>query len=70
MYQELNIDERIVNLIEEEERNLKSIYEKIDKRGKTRVNSQELFCKEAITSVPKCADVFKDRLFIPAEPIE
>ena len=30
MYQELNIDERIVNLIEEEERNLKSIYEKID----------------------------------------
>ena len=28
MYQELNIDERIVNLIEEEERNLKSIYEK------------------------------------------
>lgn len=31
MYQELNIDERIVNLIEEEERNLKSIYEKINK---------------------------------------
>ena len=31
MYQELNIDERIVNLIEEEERNLKGIYEKIDK---------------------------------------
>lgn len=31
MYQELKIDERIVNLIEEEERNLKSIYEKIDK---------------------------------------
>ena len=31
MYQELNIDERIVNLIEEEERNLKSIYEEIDK---------------------------------------
>ena len=31
MYQELNIDERIVNLIEEEERNLNSIYEKIDK---------------------------------------
>ena len=31
MYQELNIDERIVNLIEEEEKNLKSIYEKIDK---------------------------------------
>ena len=30
MYQELNIDERIVNLIEEEEKNLKSIYEKID----------------------------------------
>ena len=31
MYQELNVDERIVNLIEEEERNLKGIYEKIDK---------------------------------------
>jgi len=31
MYQELNIDERIVNLIEEEEKNLKGIYEKIDK---------------------------------------
>jgi polyphosphate kinase len=50
--------------------NADGLYEKIDKRGKTRVNSQELFCKEAIASVPKCADVFKDRLFIPAEPIE
>lgn len=30
MYQELNIDERIVNLVEEEEKKLKSIYEKID----------------------------------------
>lgn len=45
-------------------------YEKIDKRGKTRVNSQELFCKEAIAAVPKCKDAVKDRLFIPAEPIE
>lgn len=30
MYQELNIDECVVNLVEEEEKNLKNIYEKID----------------------------------------
>lgn len=50
--------------------NPEGIYEKIDKRGKTLINSQKQFCKEAIAAAPKCADVFKDRLFIPAEPIE
>ena len=45
------------------------VYEKIDKRGKTLVNSQEQFCKEAVEAVPKQADVFKDRVFVPAEPL-
>ena len=44
-------------------------YEKIDKRGKVLVNSQEQFCQEARDAAPKKADVFKDRVFKPAEPL-
>ncbi|MCI9446583.1 MAG: RNA degradosome polyphosphate kinase [Lachnospiraceae bacterium] len=45
-------------------------YEKIDKRGKRLVNSQEQFCAEAKEAVPKKANVYQDRVFIPAEPME
>ena len=45
------------------------VYEKIDKRGKVLVNSQEQFCEEAVAAVPKNSDVCKDRVFIPAEPV-
>lgn len=44
-------------------------YEKIDKRGKKLVNSQEQFCEEAKQAVPKKANVYQDRVFIPAEPM-
>lgn len=44
-------------------------YEKIDKRGKVLVNSQEQFCQEARDAAPKKANVFKDRVFKPAEPL-
>ncbi len=44
-------------------------YEKIDKRGKVLVNSQEQFCQEARDAAPKKADVFKDRVFKSAEPL-
>lgn len=45
-------------------------YEKIDKRGKVLVNSQEQFCKEAMEQIPKKNNVYQDRVFIPAEPID
>ncbi|MGN0350471.1 MAG: RNA degradosome polyphosphate kinase [Roseburia sp.] len=45
-------------------------YEKIDKRGKVLVNSQEQFCKEAIAAAPKQEHVYKERVFVPAQPIE
>ncbi len=45
-------------------------YEKIDKRGKRLVNSQEQFCQEAKDAVPKKTNVYQDRIFIPAEPVE
>ena len=40
-------------------------YEKIDKRGKMLVNSQEQFCK-----VPKAPKEYMERVFIPAEPVD
>lgn len=43
-------------------------YEKIDKRGKVLVNSQEIFSKEAEQAVPKQDKAYKDRVFVPAEP--
>lgn len=47
-----------------------SQYEKIDKRGKKLVNSQKQFCEEAKKAVPKKVNVYQERVFIPAEPIE
>ena len=45
-------------------------YEKIDKRGKVLVNSQAQFCEEALAAVPGQEHIYKERIFIPAEPIE
>ncbi len=45
-------------------------YEKIDKRGKRLVNSQQQFCDEARNALPKTVNVYQDRVFIPAEPVE
>ncbi len=42
-------------------------YEKIDKRGKTLVNSQELFCREAEEALPKPSGISRERCFIPEE---
>lgn len=50
--------------------NENGVYEKIDKRGKTLVNSQRQFCEEAVAEEPKAAHVYQDRVFIPAEPID
>ena len=49
--------------------NREGIYEKIDKRGKVLVNSQETFCHEAKQAVPKEDNGAKMRVFIPAEPV-
>jgi len=43
-------------------------YEKIDKRGKTLVNSQEQFVLEAKIKKAKDYTIYQDRVFIPAEP--
>lgn len=45
-------------------------YEKVDKRGKILINSQEIFCKEAELAIPKQEKAYKERVFIPAEPVE
>lgn len=44
-------------------------YEKIDKRGKMLVNSQEIFCREAERLVPKQDKAYQERVFVPAEPV-
>ncbi len=44
-------------------------YQKIDKRGKVLVNSQEQFCIEAWASVPKLPTPLEARRFTPAEPV-
>ena len=44
-------------------------YEKIDKRGKTLVNSQDQFCKEAKVKKAKDKGKYQARVFIPAEPV-
>lgn len=43
-------------------------YEKIDKRGKTLVNSQEQFVREAKVKKTREYNIYQDRVFIPAEP--
>ncbi|MEE0421295.1 MAG: RNA degradosome polyphosphate kinase [Lachnospiraceae bacterium] len=45
-------------------------YEKIDKRGKVLINSQEYFCQEALERGKQISDPVADRVFIPAEPLE
>ena len=45
-------------------------YEKLDKRGKVLINSQEQFCAEAKAAVPDQNPGNNQRLFIPAEPAE
>ncbi len=45
-------------------------YEKIDKRGKQLVNSQEYFCKEAHNKAERKINPGHDRMFIPAEAPE
>lgn len=45
-------------------------YEKVDRRGKVKMNSQEYFCEEAVERAAKPEDVVKDRVFIPAEPFD
>ena len=45
-------------------------YEKIDRRGKVLVNSQKQFCEEAVEAVPKTDHVYRERVFVPAEPAE
>lgn len=42
-------------------------YERVDKRGKALVHSQELFCREAKEAVPKVHAAGNQRVFIPAE---
>ena len=44
-------------------------YIKQDKRGKVLVNSQLQFCKEAVEAVPIEENRYRDRVFIPAEPV-
>ena len=44
-------------------------YEKIDKRGKAKVNSQTQFCEEAVNLVPKPKQAYQERIFVPAEPV-
>lgn len=43
-------------------------YEKVDKRGKVRVNSQKQFCEEAWEKVPRPVPTKESRIFVPAEP--
>ena len=45
-------------------------YEKIDKRGKQLVNSQEYFCEEAHNKAERKINPGHDRMFIPAEAPE
>ncbi|MBQ0058676.1 MAG: RNA degradosome polyphosphate kinase [Lachnospiraceae bacterium] len=45
-------------------------YEKVDKRGKVLVNSQEQFKKEAWDMIPQEKSIIEKRVFIPAEAPE
>ncbi len=44
-------------------------YEKVDKRGKALINSQDQFCKEVKIKKTKEKGAYQDRVFIPAEPM-
>ena len=45
-------------------------YEKVDRRGKIALSSQDVFCREAMEAVPKPSHGYQGRVFIPAEPVE
>ena len=45
-------------------------YEKLDRRGKEKVNSQLVFCEEVKAAAPKPHAERSERVFIPAEPAE
>ena len=45
-------------------------YTKPDKRGKTLVNSQEYFCREATERAEKPKEQENSRVFVPAEPMD
>lgn len=44
-------------------------YVRIDKRGKSLINSQRVFVEEAELAIPKINDGQKGRIFVPAEPL-
>ena len=44
-------------------------YVRIDKRGKSLINSQRVFVEEAELAIPKSDDGQKGRIFVPAEPL-
>lgn len=44
-------------------------YEKVDKRGKVLINSQDQFCKEAKVKKQGGKRKYQERVFIPAEPM-
>ena len=52
--------------------NAEGNYEKIDKRGKTLLSSQQYFCEEAVNEAKAAAPKHSihSRVFIPAEPVE
>lgn len=72
------LKEKAVHILEVElEDNVKArvmqkdgTYEKVDKRGKVLVHSQNQFCKEAKDAVPKVHVTGNQRVFTPAEPAE
>lgn len=45
-------------------------YEKVDRRGKVSLNSQEFFCGEATARARVTKETADRRVFIPAEPVE
>ncbi len=45
-------------------------YERIDKRGKKLINSQQQFCEEAKNAVPKKVNIYQERVFVPEETAE
>ncbi len=45
-------------------------YEKVDRRGKAALSSQDVFCREAMENVSKPSHGYQGRVFIPAEPVE
>lgn len=45
-------------------------YEKVDRRGKTRLCAHEYFCQEAVERAKQEKDPTRDRIFIPEEPVK